>query len=151
LVNGYGQVVGINSVKVEAAEGLGFAIPIDEVKPIVDELIKHGYVTGRPIIGISTRDITPAISKQYDIPEGVYVVQVSPFSGAEKAGIQPSDVIVEANGQKVRTVKELNDIKNQLKAGDTISLTIKRPNQEANRWDTLKINVVLDEDKPAKR
>lgn len=149
LVNSYGQVIGINSVKVESAEGLGFAIPIDAAKPIVDELIANGYVTGRPMIGISPRDITPEMSRQYDIPEGVYVVQVSPFSGAEKAGIQQGDVIVEANGQEVKTLEDLNNIKNKLKAGDSMPVTIKRGTKGSNNWDTIKINVVLDEDKPA--
>lgn len=90
LVNNYGEVIGINSVKMssEGVEGIGFAIPIDEAKPIIEDLKTSGYVTGRPVIGIAGRDVTEQDSKYYNIPVGIYVYQVSKYSAAEQAGIQ---------------------------------------------------------------
>jgi len=145
LVNAYGQVIGINTVKIASTgvEGLGFAIPINEAKPVIEDLKAYGYVKGRPVIGISGRDVTEEDSKRYDIPVGIYVVSVAPYSGAELAGIQPADVNIKCNGKPIKTVKELNDIKNQYKAGDEIELTI-------NRQGEIKtVKVKLTEEKPS--
>ena len=124
LVNSYGEVIGINTVKMAATgvEGLGFSIPINEAKPVIDELIEHGYVTGRPLVGISGRDVTESISKMYDLPIGIYVVQVAPFSGAEKAGIRTGDVITKLNGKEVKSIEELNALRDEYQAGETIEL-----------------------------
>jgi len=151
LVNSFGQVVGINSLKVLQAEGLGFAIPIDFAKPIIDDLMANGYVKGRPVIGVSLREVDSSMSQQYGVPEGLYVVSVSPFSAAEKAGILQGDVILEADGQKVSTVAELNTIKNQKRAGDTIKLKIKRSNNYdfMGKWSDKTIDLVLGEEIPA--
>lgn len=128
LANSKGQVIGINTIKMASTgvEGLGFAIPIDEVKPIMDQLIKYTYVKGRPQVGIGGQNVDERTSKLYDIPVGVYVRQVSPFSGAEKAGIQVGDVIVEFAGKPIKTIEELNDIKKSYKAGDTVKAVIIR-------------------------
>mgnify|MGYP002647212380 CR=1 FL=1 len=151
LVNSFGQVIGINSLKVSSAEGLGFAIPIDIAKPIIEELIANGSITGRPVIGVSLREITSTMSEEYGVPEGLYVVYVTEFSAAEKAGIMQSDVIVEADGQKVSTVAELNAIKNQKRAGDTITLKIKRSqsNNFSSKWEEKTIDLVLGEETSA--
>ncbi len=144
LVNNYGEVIGINSVKMSASgvEGIGFAIPIDEAKPIIDDLIANGYVKGRPIIGIAGRDVTKQDSMYYGIPVGIYVVEASPYSAAERAGIKTGDVIVEFNGVKVETMDELNKEKEKYLAGDTVVLTVIR-NEES-----MQIPLVLQEDKP---
>ena len=94
LINAYGQIIGITSAKVNSAygEGLGFAIPIDEALPIVDDLMEHGYVTGRPMIGISGEDITYIMSLYYRLPQGVCVRFITPESGAEAAGIKAGDI-----------------------------------------------------------
>jgi serine protease Do len=128
LVNSKGQVIGVNTIKMASTgvEGLGFAIPIDEVKPIMDNLIKYNYVKGRPQVGIGGVNVDERTSQIYDIPEGIYVKQVSPFSGAERAGIQIGDVIVEFAGKPVKTIEELNDIKKDYKAGDTIKVVFIR-------------------------
>lgn len=145
LVNAYGEVIGINSVKMAASgvEGLGFAIPTDIAKPVISDLIEHGYVQGRPLIGITGRNITADMSRYYRIPEGIYVIETEPFSGAERAGIKPGDVIIKCNGTAVKTVNELNEIRDQHKAGDTITLTISRNGNE------MDVPVTLTEDKPA--
>lgn len=144
LVNNYGEVIGINSVKMAASgvEGIGFAIPIDEAKPIIDDLIANGYVKGRPVIGIAGRDVTEQNSVYYGIPVGVYVVETSPYSAAERAGIKTGDVIVEFNGAKVKTMDELNKEKEKHIAGDTVELTIIR------NGETMQIPLTLQEDKP---
>lgn len=148
LVNSLGQVVGINSLKVSSAEGLGFAIPIDIAKPIIEELITNGSVTGRPVIGVSLREIDEGTSEQYNVPQGLYVVYVTEFGAAEKAGIRQADVIIEADGQKVSTVAELNAIKNQKKAGDKLTLKIKRAkdNYYDSDWTEKTIDLILGEE-----
>lgn len=128
LVNSYGQVIGITSAKIsgEDTEGMGFAIPINNTVSIVDDLIKNGYVTGRPLIGLTGQDIDEMTSKFYDIPVGIYVRYVTASSPAEKAGIQAGDVIVGINGKDITTMGGLNQEKDQYKPGDTIKLKINR-------------------------
>jgi len=128
LVNSKGQVIGVNTIKMASTgvEGLGFAIPIDEVKPIMEQLIKHQYVKGRPQIGINGRTIDEDLSDYYHIPIGVYILQVTPFSGAEKAGIQVGDVIIEIQGKSIKTIEELNDLKKSYKVGDVLKVIIIR-------------------------
>ncbi|MBQ8623340.1 MAG: trypsin-like peptidase domain-containing protein [Oscillospiraceae bacterium] len=128
LIDAYGRVIGITSAKVASTygEGLGFAIPIDEALPIVNDLIKHGYVTGRPMIGISGEDITSIMSMYYRLPQGVYVRFVTPESAADVAGIKAGDIIIGIQGESITTMEELNSIKNQYVAGDTITLTVYR-------------------------
>ena len=144
LVNNYGEVIGINSVKMSASgvEGIGFAIPIDEAKPIIEDLKHGGYVKGRPVIGIAGRNVTKQDSQYYGIPVGIYVLELTPYSAAEKAGIKTSDVITEIDGVKVETIDELNAEKEKHKAGDRVTLTVIRGE------DTLKIKLTLQEDKP---
>lgn len=147
LLNSCGQVIGINSAKMSSSygsasvEGLGFAIPINEAKVIIDELINNGYVTGKPQIGIVTVDVDEATASYYNLPMGVFVSSVEPGSAAELAGIQARDIIIDIEGETVTTATELNRIKNKYKAGDTIQLTINRAGQD------IKIQLVLGEDK----
>ena len=144
LLNMNAQVIGINTAKSTGydVEGLGFAIPINEVKPIIESLIKDGYVTGRPLIGLTGRTVTEAISKAQGIPVGVYVQRVVEYSAAERAGIQIGDVIIECEGKKVTTVDEINKIRDEHKPGDTITMKI-------NRSGSVKeVSVVLQEEKP---
>lgn len=119
LVNSMGQVIGINTAKISESgvEGLGFAIPIDEVKPQIESLTK-------PVlkIGIACKEVTPEISKTYNLPEGVYIAQLEGFSAAEKAGLKVGDVIVEFDGKKVKSVDEINSIKRNHKSGDLVKV-----------------------------
>ena len=118
LVNSQGQVIGINTLKLAGgAEGIGFAIPINEVKSKLDVLSK-------PILtlGIKVREINSQLSKKYDLPEGIYVIEVVSFSSAEKAGIRSGDVITYFDGKRVKTLEELNKIKNTKSAGDKVSV-----------------------------
>ena len=128
LINAYGQVIGITSAKVASTygEGLGFAIPIDEALPIVKDLISNGYVTGRPTLGISGLNISEIYSEYYDIPRGFIVKEVESGSAAEKAGIKVDDIIVGIEGNLIESIEEFNEVKEQYKAGDKITVSIYR-------------------------
>ena len=128
LVNGQGKVIGINTVKISVSgvEGLGFAIPINDAKPVIAQLLKYGYVKGRPLIGISGRDITQALADYYKLPVGIFIVKVVRGSGADKAGIKVKDILLSLAGKKVATMKDLNRVKRAYKAGDTVKTVVFR-------------------------
>ncbi len=130
LINTKGEVVGINTLKMSGgAEGIGFSIPINEVKDRIDALSK-------PILnlGVSIREIDQKLAKQYDMQEGLYIVEVSDFSPAEKAGLKSGDIIVKFDGQRVKTFNELRTIKNTKKDGDVVKVEAVR-NGENKTFD----------------
>jgi serine protease Do len=128
LVNTEGKVIGINTIKISVSgvEGLGFAIPVNDARPVIGQLIRYGYVKGRPLIGISGRDITPALAQYYTLPVGIFIMGVREGSGAAKAGIRKKDILVGMAGKKVATMNDLNRIKKDYKAGDTVNAVIVR-------------------------
>ena len=133
LINCYGQVIGINTVKMSSyyasaasVEGLGFAIPISVAKPIIDELIENGYVAGRPAIGISGDSLPSYYRTYYRLPDGVYVTSVNEGSDAKAKGIREGDIVTAINGQSISSIDELNTVKNQYSAGDEVTLTVYR-------------------------
>lgn len=134
LINSYGQVIGINSAKMSSSyssssasiEGLGFAIPMTHAQEVIDHLIDYGYVRGKPVIGITARDVTEDISQAYGLPMGVYVTEVVDGGAADLAGIEAGDIIIAVNGKSVSNYDELNDAKNSFSAGDTITITAVR-------------------------
>ncbi|MCR5147125.1 MAG: trypsin-like peptidase domain-containing protein [Clostridia bacterium] len=130
LVNSKGQVIGINTIKISGTgiEGLGFAIPINSTVDIYKQLISDGKVK-RPYIGITGREIDSKTAEQYKIVEGIYVLTIEQYSAAEKSELQQYDIITEADGKKVTTMEELNNIKNTKKIGDTLNLKIYRNNE----------------------
>lgn len=136
LVNKFGEVIGINSIKMSQSgvEGIGFAIAISEAKPIIDDLMNEGYVSGRSLIGITATESR----------NGLSVYSVSPGSGAEKAGIKEGDLIVKAEGKVVNTVDALNEIKETKSPGEFITLTIIR------NGELTDVLVELQEDIPQK-
>lgn len=123
LVNTKGEVVGINSSKIsgEAVEGIGFSIPINDIKDKIESLSK-------PILnlGISVRTIDEALSKQLNMEQGLYVVEVTEFSSAEKAGLKAGDIIFKADGNRITTFDEFKAVKNGKEEGDEISLEVIR-------------------------
>jgi serine protease Do len=142
LVNAKGQVIGINSMKIAdtigttTVEGIGFAIPINEVKNKIDALSK-------PILnlGIQIREIDDNTAKKYNLEQGIYVSSVDEFSPAEKAGIKIGDIIVKCDGKSAKTFQELKDIKEGKKAGDTMNIEAIRDNK------SISLTVVLEEKK----
>ena len=145
LLNGYGQVIGINSAKMgstygsASVEGLGFAIPISDAKDIINDLINYGYVAGRPQLGITGVDVTEAEAQRFNLPQGVYVYGVSEGSAAFEAGIRQGDIITAIEGTTVSTMEELNEIKNGYNAGDTVKITIYRSGEN------IDLNLTLQE------
>jgi len=138
LVNSKGQVIGINTLKISGTgvEGVGFAIPINSTKDIYEQLIQYNKVK-RPYIGIGGRNLDEETAKRNDLVVGVYVQTIDEFSAAEKAGIKIGDVIIEIEGTKIKTMDELNEIKNKKSIGDTIKLKIYRDGKEKDITLTL--------------
>lgn len=123
LVNTKGEVVGINNMKIasDEVEGIGFSIPINEIKDRIESLSK-------PILnlGISIREINSDLAKQYKMDEGLYIVQVTEFSPAEKAGLIGGDLIVKFDGQRIKTFDELKAIRDTKQEGDVVSVEVVR-------------------------
>lgn len=136
LLNSCGQVIGINSVKMSSGygsasiEGLGFAIPINMAKEIIDDLVHYKHVKGRPQIGISSVDIDNIYSSYLGIPMGIYIRSVYDDNAADMAGLKIGDVIIGINDEPVNTREELNAIINEFKAGDMVTLKINRDGQD---------------------
>ena len=123
LVNTKGEVIGINNMKIasDEVEGIGFSIPINAIKDRIESLSK-------PILnlGISVREINSELGKQYNMDEGLYIVQVTEFSPAEKAGLQGGDLIVKFDGKRIKTFQELKAIRDTKQEGDTVSVEVVR-------------------------
>lgn len=131
LVNSQGKVIGINTLKLSGTgiEGMGFAIPINSTTDITSQLIQYSKVK-RPYIGISGLDLNEQTAKAYNLVLGVYVKTVEDFSAAEKAGLKPGDVIIEAEGKKITKMDELNEIKNTHKIGEELKIKVNRDGSE---------------------
>ncbi|MBP3502396.1 MAG: trypsin-like peptidase domain-containing protein [Clostridia bacterium] len=145
LINAEGKVIGINTLKLSGSgiEGIGFAIPINDTISVYQQLITNGKVA-RPYIGMAGRDINETTAKQNNLPrEGIYVVSVEEFSAAEKAGIQPGDLIISFDGEEVKTMDKLNELKNKHKIGDEVKIKLIRNGEEKE------ISLTLGENKPA--
>ncbi|WP_299996106.1 trypsin-like peptidase domain-containing protein [uncultured Clostridium sp.] len=128
LINTKGEVIGINTLKASnGAEGIGFAIPINDVKEKIDSLSK-------PILnlGVSIRVIDEAMSKQLNMEEGLYIVEVNEFSPAEKSGLRGGDLIVKVDGKRIKTFEELQEIKNSKEEGDSMNVEFIRDGKTKN-------------------
>lgn len=152
LVNMYGQVVGITSSKIEETgyEGMGFAIPINTAKPIVDSLIKSGYVTGRVKLGISVESFTSYQAKLYNMPTGLMVASVDSSSDAATQGIKKYDVITKINNVTVSSgdsstwYNNFYNEESKYKAGDTVTLTVARYSNGSVQTLTFKVKLAED-------
>ena len=145
LFDGYGNVVGVTTAKYSeaetgvSAEGLGFALPINDLKSIITDLIEHGRVTGRPYLGIQCSTVGEEIQR-YGIPAGAVVDSVAKGSCAQKAGLQKDDIITALDDTVIDSHTALGAaLSTNYKAGDTVTLTVLRQGKE------LKIQVTLDE------
>ncbi|WP_426349658.1 S1C family serine protease [Alloiococcus sp. CFN-8] len=129
LVNSRGQVIGINTAKIrmEGVEGIGFSIPINNAKDRLEALAKPQL-----LLGISAQDINDEIAVRSNLPEGEYVlvVEVIKNSPAEEAGILPGDRIISFDGNRIKTVDDINKLKDKYNSGDKVILTIIRDNKE---------------------
>ena len=138
LVNSQGQVIGINTLKLQGTgiEGMGFAIPINSTTDITSQLIQYSKVK-RPYIGITGMDLSENTAKANNLVKGIYVKAIDDFSAAEKAGVKIGDVIIEADGTKISTMDELNSIKNKHSIGDEMKIKVNRDGQEKELTLTL--------------
>ena len=134
LFDSYGNVIGIVYAKSSSVsiEGIGYAIPVNNIKDLVAQMIndpdsvKDQTKGSQIMLGITIRDITEEMSKQYAMPVGVYITEVSSMSAAERAGLQKGDIITEFAGETVTSADDLNAIKAKQTSGDTVSVKIDR-------------------------
>ena len=141
LFNLYGQVIGITNMKMMSSyssiEGIGFAIPSVTVCNVVNALLRDGEVKGRPAIGITVGAIPENAKTKYDLPDGLYVSAVSEGSDAKEKGIREGDIILKVDGKEVKTTQEISEMKDALKVGDTMTMTIWR------NGETMDITITL--------
>ena len=137
LFNQYGEVVGIVSAKYsstgnESVEGLGFAIPINDVFAMIQDIMTNGYVTNKPYLGVTAGTMTEQMAAQYryDITSGVFIYSVEEDSAADHAGLKMGDVITKVDGTAITSMEDLTVAKKQYSAGDTCTLTVYREGQE---------------------
>ncbi len=145
LFNLYGQVVGITTAKYSGTttsgasiEGIGFAIPIDDVMSSISDLIDYGYVTGA-YLGVSVQNTDEESASMFGLPTGAYVVSVVEGASADRAGIQVKDIIIDLGGNTVSTVTDLTRALRNFRAGDETTITVIRSGQE------LTLDITLDE------
>ena len=137
LLNQYGEVVAIVSAKYsstgnEYVEGLGFAIPINDVLAMIQDIMTNGYVTNKPYLGVTAGTMTEQMAAQYryDVTSGVFIYSVEEDGAAAKAGLKMGDVIVKVDDTDITSMEDLTVAKKQYSAGDTCTLTIYREGQE---------------------
>lgn len=145
VYNSLGQVVGVVTAKYSSSgvEGLGFAIPVNDVNKIADDLITKGYVTGKAYLGIWLDErYSEMYAQYYNMPLGAYVADVGAGTCAEKAGIQKGDVITKLGGIEVTSYSELRNAMKQFYAGDQVEIELYRAGE------SVTLTVILDEAKP---
>ena len=145
LLNCFGQVIGINTMKISAfsdsagVEGLGFAIPSATVKEVAEQLISQGYVSGRPRMGVAMQNISSQYLKYYNLPAGIRIVQVEADSPAQLCGMKAGDILLAVDNSRVTSIDEVNKAIYAHKPGDTVKLTLYRNGQQ------LTVNLTLGE------
>lgn len=147
LVNEYGQVVGINSAKIAETdyEGIGFAIPINEALPIIQELMQYGHVTGRAALGIQGYMINEAVAAMRRMPVGFGIEAVDPSSDLASKNVVAGDIITYINDKQVTSYDVLANELAEYKPGDTVKLTIYRSSSSGGAGRSFEVNVVLIE------
>ena len=147
LVNEYGQVVGINSAKIAETdyEGIGFAIPINEALPIIQELMQYGHVTGRAALGIQGYMINEAVAAMRRMPVGFGIEAVDPSSDLASKNVVAGDIITYINDKQVTSYDVIANELAEFKPGDTVKLTIYRSSSSGGAGRSFEVNVVLIE------
>ena len=144
----YGNVIGVVNSKIVATtyEGIGFALTINEAKPIMQDLLTYGYVKSRPILGITTVELNEYRAQLYGakLSQGLLVTGMNEGAPVETSGLQISDIITKINGQNVSTVSDVQSIISKLKVGDTVTATVARTNPRGG-VDSVDVNIVLTE------
>ena len=147
LINCYGQVIGINTMKIGAftdsagVEGLGFAIPSATVKDVVEQLISQGYVSGRPTLGLEGETLSSFDQYYYRLPAGLYLTEVDAASDAAAKGVEEGDILISLDGVGITTMDALNAAVNNREIGDTVEAVIYRSGAK------YRVRLTLTEDK----
>ena len=147
LINCYGQVIGINTMKIgtftddAGVEGLGFAIPSATVKEIVDQLISQGYVSGRPTLGIEGESLSSFYQYYYRMPAGMYITRVEPDSDAYQKGIEDGDILLQIGQDRILSMDDLKAAIAGRQPGETVEVIIYRSGQQ------YRVELTLTEDK----
>ena len=147
LFDSYGKVIGITTAKYATSasgtgvEGLGFAVPINDVKELIADIVQFGYVTGKPYMGITMQSV-PQNAQMYGVSAGAYIMSVAPGSCAEKAGLQQGDIIVAVDETTVDSSDALKAAVGAYRAGDSAKLTVIRQNQP----EKLELTITFDEE-----
>ena len=146
LFNMKGQVVGITTAKYSgdsasgaSIEGIGFAIPIDDVMGMIQDFKDYGYLKNQAYLGVTVRDMDSSVAQMYSLPLGSYVETVTEGGSAAKAGVQPKDIILAVGEYEVGSNAELTQALRKFKAGDTTTITVFRAGQE------LELAITFDE------
>ena len=132
LINCYGQIIGINTLKIgdnasyAGVEGLGFAIPSATVKEVVDQLISQGYVSGRPTLGIWGEGVSRFYQHYYQMPAGLYIGEIDPESDAAAQGLVIGDILLSINDIRITSMEEMENAIYDLNPGDTVTAIIYR-------------------------
>lgn len=140
LFNARAELIGIVNAKSSGSdvEGLGFAIPANTAKKIAEQLIEHGYVTGRAKLGVSVIEADETIAAMYGLPKaGLYVQQVESGSGADKGGVKSGDYLISVNGKKLTAMADLSDLLASLSPGKAVTVVVSRDNKEIALTVTL--------------
>ena len=144
VYNSRGEVIGMTTAKYATlySEGLGFAIPISSAVEIARDLRDHGYVRGRPLMGITVRNYLEGEQETLESPDGVMVFQVTPGLSGDRAGLKGGDVILSIEGKRVTSTAELLEAKKPYRAGDTITIEYWR------KGETFETELTFDEVTP---
>ena len=136
LVNCFGQVIGINTMKIgdyaaqSGVEGLGFAIPVTTVKDVVDQLIAYGYVSGRPGLGLDGEMVSSFYQYYYRLPVGLMITSLDPDSDAAAKGLQTGDILLSAAGRQIISPSVLDEVVNACQIGDVITVEVYRAGRQ---------------------
>ena len=147
LLNCFGQVIGINTLKIgnfvdsAGVEGIGFAIPSSTVKVVVDQLIRQGYVSGRPTLGIKGESVSLFYQRYYFMPAGLFITELDPGSDAAAKGIQTDDILISINGTYISSMEDLNYVLYGCSVGETVETIIYRAGRQ------YRVNLTLSEAK----
>lgn len=148
LLNMNGEVIGINAAKFSSSmvEGMGYAIPISEARPIIDDLMNRATrekveFGEESYLGISGVDVTDEVAETYDMPKGVYIAQALEGTAAEAAGLQKGDILTKFDGQRIDTMEELQGVLTYYPAGSTVELVIERA--DGDEYEEMKLTVTL--------
>lgn len=131
LLNSRGQVIGLNTATTEGAQNIGFAIPINSVKPIIEQFIEKGTVS-RPYLGIRYRFIDGDLAIINKVPQGIYIQEVIIDSPAEKSGIRPGDIITKISNQSIDSENKVSEILGKSNVGDRLNIEFWRDGQTLN-------------------